>query len=295
MDKTPNAFKVYTPPVIRFLVVAFLPAWLLFLLPLLSTGGDGLGLGMVRLIAWSLAMWMPGLGAVLATRWTEKRKLSSLNLGKLGGRVYYLWAWLVPLLLVGTTGIATWALGLGELDVGLTQLWDNLSAFTLPSQWTVKRLVWLQIFAALFIAPFINSAFALGEELGWRGFLLPRLLPLGQTPAMVLSGAIWGVWHIPVILQGHNYPAAPGWGTLMMTGFTILFGVFLSWLYFETQSPWTPAFAHGTFNAVAGLSLLFVIPQNALWGGTVTSATGLLVLGVLVLILYGSGELPVLD
>ena len=60
-------------------------------------------------------------------------------------------------------------------------------------------IVMLQTVAALTIAPFFNSLFTLGEELGWRGFLLPRLIRcgMGQWTALVVSGTIWGIWHAP--------------------------------------------------------------------------------------------------
>ena len=292
MDKSPNVLKVFTPSVVRFLIVAFVPAWLLFSVPLLFKGGESLGL--TRLITWSLAMWMPGLGAVLATRWTENRKLSSLKLGTLGKRGAYLWAWALPILLVAGAAALTWALGWGRYELGFSQLQEGFRGALPPSQLSLAGIVWLQIVAAVLIAPFINTLFALGEELGWRGFLLPRLLPLGQTKAMLLTGLIWGVWHIPAVLQGLNYPGSPAAGSFMMIAFTITFGIFLSWLYFKSRSPWAPAFAHGTTNAVAGLSLLFIIPRSPLWGGTLASAAGLLVTLVFVLILYAVGELPVL-
>ncbi len=66
-------------------------------------------------------------------------------------------------------------------------------------------LVLLQLLA-LPMAAFINLVPALGEELGWRGWLLPKLMPLGAIPAILTSGVIWGLWHTPLILLGYNYP-----------------------------------------------------------------------------------------
>src|SRR5690606_10039592 len=51
----------------------------------------------------------------------------------------------------------------------------------------------------------VNAFVAFGEELGWRGFLVPALRPLGTWPALLISGAIWGLWHAPVILLGYNF------------------------------------------------------------------------------------------
>jgi membrane protease YdiL (CAAX protease family) len=293
-DQITNIFRVFTPPVWVFLGIAFLPAWILFLVPLFFKGGQGFLGGTIHLVSWSLAMWAPGLGAVIATRRTEHRALKSLGLGKLGRLPNYLWAWAVPVLLVLLTGLATVVLGLGTWDAELTNLRGELSVMSQTPELTVQQIIGLQIISALLIAPFINTVFALGEEVGWRGFLLPRLLPLGQTKAMVVTGVIWGVWHAPAIAQGFNYPQHPVLGIFMMVAFTISFGIFLGWLYFKTRSPWAPALAHGTLNAVGGLPLLFMTSLNTLWGGTLTSLTGLVVVALFVAVLYVSKQLPVL-
>ncbi len=70
-------------------------------------------------------------------------------------------------------------------------------------------IVAAQVVMAFTIAPVINMLFTLGEELGWRGYLLPKLLPLGQWNAILVSGVVWGGWHASAIAQGHNYPGYP--------------------------------------------------------------------------------------
>jgi CAAX protease family protein len=57
-----------------------------------------------------------------------------------------------------------------------------------------------------FVGVPISTALAFGEEFGWRGYLLPRLLPLGEVKAAVIVGLIWGPWHLPVLIVGLNYP-----------------------------------------------------------------------------------------
>jgi uncharacterized protein len=60
-----------------------------------------------------------------------------------------------------------------------------------------------------FVGVPVGSALAFGEEFGWRGYLLPRLLPLGEVKAAVIVGLIWGPWHLPVLIMGLNYPGQP--------------------------------------------------------------------------------------
>lgn len=134
----------------------------------------------------------------------------------------------------------------------------------------------------------------MGEELGWRGFLLPKLLPLGQWKAILISNIIWGLWHAPVIVQGLNYPGYPIAGIFLMVVFTILLGTILSWLYLNTKSPWAPALAHGSLNAIASLPVLFLVPGfDMALGGTLASVAGWLGLLVFVGWLVVSKRLPV--
>jgi membrane protease YdiL (CAAX protease family) len=60
--------------------------------------------------------------------------------------------------------------------------------------------------ALTFLGVPISSALAFGEEFGWRGYLLPKLLPMGEVKAAVIVGLIWGPWHLPVLIVGLNYP-----------------------------------------------------------------------------------------
>ncbi len=92
----------------------------------------------------------------------------------------------------------------------------------------------------------------------WRGWLLPRLLPLGRVWAIVVSGVIWGLWHAPLLLLGYNYPMAPRWqGVLMMIGMTILVGGILGWLRLRTGTVYAAAIGHGALNAAAASYVLF--------------------------------------
>ncbi|MCJ7733820.1 MAG: CPBP family intramembrane metalloprotease [Anaerolineales bacterium] len=280
-------------PILVYLIVAFIPAWILFVMPALIKSADSATGGLIRLAGWSLAMWMPGLGAILATKLAEKKSLNELGLKKLGQIKIYLWAWLVPILLTLATGLITWLMGWGKLDLSLQIIKDAIEGMPEVPGLSISALMAIQIAASLTLAPLFNTLFALGEELGWRGYLLQKLLPLGQFPAIIISGVIWGVWHAPAILQGLNYPAHPILGTGMMVIFTLLLGIFLSWLYLKTNSPWAPALAHGTVNAVAGIPLLFLSGVDITLGGTLPSIAGWLALSVLAVILIWKKEIPV--
>lgn len=56
------------------------------------------------------------------------------------------------------------------------------------------------LLVAVLVVP--ESLLGVGEEYGWRGYLLPRLLPLGEGRATLLLGIIWGLWHLPFVVSG---------------------------------------------------------------------------------------------
>ncbi len=293
MNRLSELKKHFTAPVLSFLAIAFLPAWILFLIPLAFGVPGSSGHQTASILSWALAMWMPGIAALVVTRFVEKEKLATLNLKKLGKKSIYFWAWIVPILMALITGVLTWAFGIGTFDSEFSIINDSLAQ--LPEDVSIPPLFLLgvQIIASLTLAPLINTIFALGEELGWRGFLLPRLLPMGQTNAILVSGIIWGIWHAPAVLQGLNYPEHPVLGIFLMIVFTVLLGTFLSWLYLETRSPWAPALAHGAINAVAGLPMLVFLSMDITWGGTVASVTGWASLALVAGYLFWRGHLPV--
>ena len=71
-----------------------------------------------------------------------------------------------------------------------------------------------------------------GEEYGWRGYLLPRLLPLGEIRASVLLGMIWGVWDLPLLLAGLNYPGVNIWlAIIIFTFVTVALSFTYTWFY----------------------------------------------------------------
>ncbi len=245
-----------------FTVLAFALAWLVAL-PLWL--GDGLASPWFPVVAVAM-MATPALAALAVVFFVERPRHRARALG--------LWP-LKPLpRLVGyaALGIAVpIVLALAALPVGALlgvypADFTGLSAFRemLDGQtggaeipMPIGVLVILQL-AALPTAAFINLLPALGEELGWRGWLLPKLMPLGTVPALLVSGVIWGVWHAPLILLGYNYPDAPGWLAMSaMVLMCILVGAVFSWLRLRSGSVWPAALAHAAFNGAAGSYLVF--------------------------------------
>lgn len=123
-------------------------------------------------------------------------------------------------------------------------------------------LVLIQLLAVPFAAV-LNGVLAIGEEVGWRGYLLPSLRPLGTWPALLISGAVWGFWHSPIILLGYNFDEPNLFGVVMMVAGCTVYGVLLGWLRLRTASVWPSVFAHGAFNAIAGFLGLVVAARTS--------------------------------
>jgi membrane protease YdiL (CAAX protease family) len=279
-----------------FLGIAFLFSWLLFLSPLLLGEMEPVAKQLTTQGLWALAMWGPGIAAIVTTMLVMRQPFKNLRLNTLGNKRFYLWAWLLPIGLSILGGLLTLLFGIAKLDLNFTAIREAMASAAGGNSVPAELIIVIQVLFAFTLAPFINLIFALGEELGWRGFFLPRLLPLGQWKAILISGVVWGVWHAPVIAQGHNYPGYPILGIFMMIVFCVLLGIIFSWLCLNTRSPWVAALAHGSVNAVAGLPVLFFQPGfNMAFGGTLAAPTAWIGMGLFIAWLILTKRLPVQD
>lgn len=95
-----------------------------------------------------------------------------------------------------------------------------------------------------------------GEEFAWRGYLLPKLCKkMAGWKAVLLTGAIWGLWHSPIIAMGYNYgPGHPVAGILAMIAFTTVLGTISAFLFFKTKSVWVSVVFHAAINSLDMLS-----------------------------------------
>jgi membrane protease YdiL (CAAX protease family) len=260
--------------VVIFLLLAFGIAWA-FGLWVYFTGGlfnspelipnSGITLA-VAILALGY-MWAPAI-AHLLTRVITKEGWKNTNLRFDFGKHWWTLAtaWFFPVVLV-TIGTALYFLVFpDQFDPNLSavqqmlQTAESQTGQSLPIDLPI--LILIQLGVSVLIAPIINSFFTFGEEFGWRGYLQPKLMPLGYRNALVLTGVIWSVWHWPVIAMGHNfglgYWGAPWTGFLMMTWFTVGASIIIGWLVYRAQSVWPAVIAHAAMNGIAGAALLFL-------------------------------------
>ena len=120
----------------------------------------------------------------------------------------------------------------------------------------------------------VNALFALGEEVGWRGYLLWELAPLGYWKASIGIGALWGLWHAPVIIEGYNFPSHPLAGVAVMTLATMAFSPLYVYLVIRARSVLAAALLHGVFNGSAGTVLVYTATASPAIADFVTNPVG---------------------
>lgn len=232
-------------------------------------------------------MFAPALSNVL-TRLVTSEGWDDLYLRPRFRRNWRWWglAWLVPPVLIALGAALFFALFPQFFDPTLSTVSDLLGTAQATGDlpFGPQGFVLITVGAALTVNTAVNCLFTFGEEFGWRGYLLLKLLPLGGRRAVVVVGVIWGVWHWPLILMGYNYPDAPVLGSLAMVYFTVLAGTFLGWVALRGESVWPAVIGHAALNANAGLPLLFVQGEpSRLLGPAVTGVVASLPLVLLVL------------
>lgn len=209
---------------------------------MIHTGHVGAGNGMVV----SLVMWCPAFAA-LATCALFGIDLATLGWNWRPAR-YMAWAYVIPILYALPVYLVAWAAIPGSLD--FSDFANPLgSAFGFPN-WPRATALFLAIPCYAVLGVIAGTARALGEEIGWRGFLLPRLVQqAGFTWGCLLSGCIWAVWHYPALLfADYNAGTRPAFAltcfTLMVIADSFVFG----WLRLKSGSLWTAAVMHASHN-----------------------------------------------
>ncbi len=268
-----------------YLAVAFGLSWTLAFLFFANGGRVGTGPFVAMAVVY---MFTPAIAAVVAQKFIAGEPLRELGLG-VPRLSWLIVSWLTPVVLVGLTILLSTALPGVSLDLGLSAIYEKLATTLSPAQLAEAHrkldhgvlaipgaFFAISFLQALIAGPSINAVAAFGEELGWRGLMGTELRSLGFWRPAFLTGIVWGIWHLPFIVNGYNYPGYPVLGPVMMTGLTVLLAPLLLFVRLRARSVFAPAVFHGTFNALATFGL-FLHGGSVLTVGA-TGAAGFVVL-----------------
>lgn len=253
-----------------FVIVAFGSSWGLWMLA--SPHAEGA----VMIALAALYMLGPLLAALVAGALFDRRSMGALIGWRFKVDIWWFVAWIAaPVLAFSALWLSTLAPGIGlqPLRTGMEQALaaagqdpQVLSGKPVPS---LPALIGLTMLAGIFP----NAIFAFGEEAGWRGYLWSVVRPAGFWKASLIVGAVWGLWHAPLIWAGHNYGAGyfgfPWSGIALMTAFCIALSPLMGYLRDRTESSIPAAILHGTLNAVTGVTVILLAGANVWMKGLI--------------------------
>lgn len=252
MEKNLNKRRLYV-----FLSIVFILSWgLSSIIPLT---GDKYG-SIKSVIILSIIMLIPTLSSVL-TRLITKEGFKNMYLKPRFKKniKYYLTAYFMTNVFIILGTVIFFIIFPGMLDINLTSIKESLQNQGIAID--AKIILFAQFAQGILIGPIINIIFTLGEEIGWRGYLLQKLCKqFSVQKSIIISGIIWGIWHAPMIAMGHNYGTgyvgAPWAGIFAMIIFCVAMGSYLSYLTIKTKSVIPAGIAHSAINAFAAFGLL---------------------------------------
>ena len=211
-------------------------------------------------------MFIPGLMAV-AFLLRSGRGLDSIGWG-LRPPIYLLWAVVLPIVLLAMTlPISIW-LGYAAAGVSMpvVRILKNLAIYTV-----------------------ISIPFALGEEVGWRGYAQGKLIrQFGLLGGLLLLGIFWGVWHTPIYYFTGAFKEHPIFGPFVMTPIdNILAVVPMGWLYIRSRNIWVPTLTHAFADVLIGFSDILFPKHHEIQSWAVLQVAQLIISIVLLIDLRG--------
>jgi len=270
---------------IRFSITVCLFSWAM---AAIAHWGFGMGANTpAGLMVFSTAYMFFPLITALVLQKIDKEKFNHTGLVNFKFSGAWLVAWLLPVVVVFVCILVNGLMPGVELKYNAEQL-INIGQIPEDQQELVREQMmkfpaWLMavitVFSGLIAGVSVNAFCAFGEEYGWRNYLVNALREKKFWSAALFIGFVWGIWHLPLILMGHNYPNEPYWGVLLMVVFCVLAGVLELYFVLKTKSMIVAAVMHGTINAVSGMTIYFTLGGNEFING-MTGLSGFIVLAL---------------
>lgn len=228
-------------PVLIFLSITFALSAAFYSL-IIHTGKLGSGFGMYV----TGLMWCPGISALITSKLLH-RKISLLG-WQWGKTRYQVWSYLVPLLYATVAYSLIWIVGWGGFynTEYVAEIAASFGFGALPV--TITILLYFIFIGVWGMAS--TCATALGEEIGWRGFLVPELYQkLNYTQTSLVTGIIWALWHYPILIFADYNSGTPAWyGLSCFTVMVLSISFIFTWFRLKSGSLWTGVLLHGSHN-----------------------------------------------
>lgn len=190
-------------------------------------------------------MWCPALAA-MATLKINGRNPSDLG-WKWPEANYAVRSWFIPLLYATIAYVIVWAAKLGGFPNHdfMDHLVPLIGLRVSPQLSTVIYVLIAGTFGVI-----KSMASALGEEIGWRGFLVPELARTASfATTALISGVVWSCWHYPLLIWGDYNSGTPTWyGLTCFTVMVVSISFVFAWLRLKSGSLWTGALLHASHN-----------------------------------------------
>lgn len=254
------------------------------------------------LYSWviGVGMWTPAIASIIMAKGVEKTSWRTRVGLRFRGRWKQLLVWtplalLVIITLHAITAVLMVLRGVPGDLTGATWMQISTEAISEAAGMDVgPPVVFLSLLVGAVAGLVVTSVFALGEEIGWRGWLWPALRPLGRIGGSVVGGVIWSLWHLPIVLIGHNYPGSPRILAVLMfllpcIAMTFLFGALTDR---ASGNPIPAGLAHGAMNSLFGKVLAIVATVETPAAMNLFIDTPLGIIGVLVTLALGALIMP---
>ena len=276
---------------IRFSIIVCLFSWAMF-----AVAHWGFGMGAdtpVGLMLFStLYMFFPIITA-LVLQAIDKEKFN--HTGLVNFKIKWSWAvaWLLPLVMTLACILVNGLMPGVELKYNAEQL---INQYHIPEdqqemvreqlgQLPAYLMILITLISGLIAGITVNAIAAFGEEFGWRNYLVGALREVKFWKAALFIGIVWGIWHFPLILMGHNYPNEPQWGVLLMVVMCVLLGAVELYFVLKSKSMIVAAIMHGTINALAGVVIYFTLGGNDFVNG-MPGLSGFIVMALTIVCLW---------
>lgn len=113
----------------------------------------------------------------------------------------------------------------------------------------------------------VNLLFNVGEEVGWRGFMLAETKSMGFMGSNLILGSLWGLWYVPLLFDLSSLETSAILGDIVaLVGYSISLSYILAYLSIKTRSVYASATFHGVLNNISLLSFFFIWGENPLYG-----------------------------